>query len=322
MTTIFSLTPSPRKRLPITTRASVTERPGFQLTARDAEIIRAVYDYRTLTTWQIERLFFPPFTAKGERKVNPRCQLRLKLLYHHGYLYRDEQPTKLSEGRRPLVYFLDTAGAQFLAAQAQAGERLDWDKAGQNVSWPFLAHLLETNEVRIAVTLACRAPESGITLTHWIDDKALKSPQMKDKVTIGGEGGGERQIAVIPDGYSRLESTTGNRVAHLFWELDRRTVTGEYATPSERRDWSHKVRAYLEYHASGKYEARYGATGMRILTVTTGDRRLAHLKEITERTGGDRRFWFTTLARLTPETVLAEPIWQVAGESASRRLAF
>jgi len=33
--------------------------------------------------------------------------MRLKLLFHHGYLFRDEQPTKLTEGRRPLVYVLD-----------------------------------------------------------------------------------------------------------------------------------------------------------------------------------------------------------------------
>ena len=66
--------------------------------------IQSVYEFRALTTEQIAALHF---RTKAGRT---HCQTRLKLLYHHGYLFRDEQPIKLTEGRRPLVYFLDRKG--------------------------------------------------------------------------------------------------------------------------------------------------------------------------------------------------------------------
>ena len=62
---------------------------------------------RALTSEHIQALHFP--TKAGRT----HCQMRLKLLFHHGYLFRDEQPTRLTEGRRLLVYFLDQKGATF-----------------------------------------------------------------------------------------------------------------------------------------------------------------------------------------------------------------
>jgi hypothetical protein len=50
-----------------------------------------------------------------------------------------------------------------------------------------------------------------------------------------------------------------------------------------------------------------------VLTVTTGERRLANLKKITEEAGGKSRFWFTTFEQLTSNTALNQPIWQIAG---------
>lgn len=292
----------------------------FRFTVRDLALVRAVYEYRALTTVQIERLFFAPAadrppsdSSAAPVKINPRCQHRLKMLYHHGYLYRDEQPTKLSEGRRPLVYFLDAGGAKRLGEEL--GTEIDWDPAGNNVSWPFLDHLLLTNDFRIAVTVAARAHH--VTLETWIDDKVLKSPHQKDYVIITGTGGAKRRIAVVPDGYFVLD--TDERTFHDFLELDRGTVTGRYSKDG-KRDWSHKVRGYNEYVASGKYEERYNTTKVRVLTVTTGEKRLEHLKEITETVGGGSRFWFTTFDQVTPHTILTEPIWSVAGSTGRRPL--
>src|SRR5690349_4952738 len=89
--------------------------PPFRLTVRDLAILQAVAQYRALTSPQIVALFFPTGpAARALGKINPRCQHRLQLLYHYGYLYRDEQPQKLSDGRLPFVYFLDAQGAQVL----------------------------------------------------------------------------------------------------------------------------------------------------------------------------------------------------------------
>jgi hypothetical protein len=47
--------------------------------------------------------------------------------------------------------------------------------------------------------------------------------------------------------------------------------------------------------------------------VTTGERRLANMMDQTERAGGQELFYFTTFDKVSPATVLAQPIWQPAG---------
>ena len=47
-------------RLPIIKHANIGKLPGFRMTQRDKEVIKAVYTHRALTTPQIEVLLFPP----------------------------------------------------------------------------------------------------------------------------------------------------------------------------------------------------------------------------------------------------------------------
>ena len=60
--------------------------------------------------------------------------------------------------------------------------------------------------------------------------------------------------------------------------------------------------------------------GLRVLTVTTGEKRLASLKAATEQTGGRARFWFTTFECIKSCDVLVNPIWQVASKEDSYAL--
>ena len=82
--------------------------PNIRLTTRDIAILEAVYTYRALTTQHIETLLFSPSTRS-------RCSLRLKYLYHHGYVLRTGQPQELTAGRKPYVYWLAPKGAALLA---------------------------------------------------------------------------------------------------------------------------------------------------------------------------------------------------------------
>ena len=291
-----------RKRL---VRAVGDDLPPFRVSPRDRRIIRAVYEHRALTTDQIQGLLFP--TKAGLT----HCQHRLKLLFHHGYLFRDEQPTKLSEGRKPLVYFLDAKGAAVLSEMfdLERGE-LDWHPRHNVVSHPFLNHLLETNEVRVAVEVAAEQQEAVVR--QWLDEKTLKGSQMKEYVTFNGPQGGRFRAAIVPDGYFLLETREWS--FRFFLEVDRGTVTGQWNRYG-RRSWAKKTRAYLAYYRSGKYERRYGSSKGRVLTATVNEKRLATLKTITEGAGGRDRFWFTTFDRVTPETVLTAPIWHKAGDS-------
>jgi hypothetical protein len=244
----------------------------------------------------------------------------LRQLFDHEYLWRDEQPTKLSQGRAPLVYRLDTKGADLLA-ETWGLERadLDWDSRDKNVSDPFLNHLLRTNDVRVDIAVA--ADKHGFVIAEWRDDKTLKREHSKDYVVITNEKGRKQQVAIVPDGYFCLSISGEDELTetHFFLEIDLRTVVG-HASYWGRRDWNRKVKAYIEYFQNGKYEERYGARQGRVLTVTTGERRLDNLKSITEDAGGKKRFWFTTFDRVTPETVLTERIWQVASQRGLRAL--
>lgn len=278
------------------------ELPGFRLTLRDIAIIKAIFEYRALTAPQIAALFFSP-DRTGE--VNTRCKHRLRMLYHYGYLFRDEQPSKLSEGRKPFVYFLDSRGAEWLSQQL--GKVIEWDRKDNRVSWPFLDHLLATNDIRVAINLAALA--NGMEIVAWLDDKSLKGAQMKDKITLRGERGGKVEAAVVPDSYLRLDAQED--IYNFFLEVDRGTVTGD-ATQWGKRDWGRKIKAYLEYYKSGLYEKRYHTADMRILTITTSETRLTNLKRITEDAGGKARFWFATFERIKHADILTNPLWTVA----------
>ena len=300
------------------TRATPKELPRFRITPRDVEILTAVYEYRVLTAPQIDQLFFTPATQDTPATPSSRCQRRLMLLYHHGFLERREQLVTLTEGAKPLMYVLDTKGVALLADMWDVDEHeLDWHPRDKTVSPQFLAHHLAINTVRIAVTLAARA--HGFTIEKWFDERLLRREHMVDTVTITGERGRKEKAAVVPDSYFLL--STGTHRYHLFLEVDMATVTGDSPVVG-RRDWRRKIAAYLAYYNSGKYAERYQSTGLRVLTVTTSEQRLLNLKQITERVGGKARFWFTTLAQATPAAILTVPICQVAGREGLHSLTW
>lgn len=306
------------KRLPQLQRVGKEQLPGLRLTERDTAVIEKVYDYRALTTEHIEALCFTPTTRS-------KCKLRLKLLYHHGFLLRTEQPQSLTEGRKPFVYWLDKKGAEFIAINRGIEfSDVAWKPSTHKIGPQFLYHLLDTNTVRIAISLA--AQQHGMTITEWHDEETLRKDHANDVVTIKGLQGGEQKTIVIPDDYFALEVpivAEGRSIyPRLFVEIDRRTVTGEASVSNQsQRDWAHKIQAYVAYYHSEALKQRYGSTAGRVITITTGDKRAANLKAITERVGGKSRFWFTTFEQLSADTVLTEPIWSVAGRNGRYTLA-
>lgn len=301
-----------KPRLPGLKRVKDSELPTFRLTARDKKIIEAVYQYRVLTTQQIDRLFFPSSRSGG----SSRCLHRLKLLFHHGFLQRAEQPQLISEGRKPYVYYVDKRGAEFLAYLYECEVKdLDWSPRSYPVGHLFLEHLLATNDIRVAIVLS--AQKHGFVVEQWYDEKTLKSEQMKDTVILTTVQGKQQKASVVGDGYFRLYS---DHYSHQFLETDRGTVTGS-SRKFGSKTWQRKVAAYLAYYRSGKYQARYNTRSMRIITVTTSVRRLQNLKAITEALGGKTRFWFTTFEEIERADVLTDRIWWVAGDEKRKALA-
>ena len=280
---------NPETKLPRHRR--VTLPPHMQLTPRDVRLLCTVHQHRVLRRDQIQRLLFPSKNTTNER---------LKRLYQHRFLQRRWLPVEFGEGMGKALYLLDRRGAEAVASHLGIDlPGLHWSPSHNRVSFPFLEHTLMVNDVRIAASLA--ANRLGHPLEGWVPEDELTA--QPDHVVLPMFRG-TRRVAVIPDGYFSLH--LGDRRACFFLEADRATVSN--------KRWALRIRAYREYVRSGAYTRRYGARSLRVLTVTTGEKRLSNLKRTTERAGGNSSFWFSTLEQVRAVTVLAEPIWQVAGQ--------
>ena len=272
-------------------------RDHVHLVARDQDLILWVYHLRVARRDQLQRLIFPSKNT---------ANARLRHLYEHGYLTRRRLPVEHGEGSSQYLYLLAGRGAQLVADRLGVDvAEIRWRRSQNHVSSMFLEHTLMVNDLRIAVELASR--RNGHHLERWIPEDELK--RSPDRVRIEPERGLSRRVAVVPDGYFCLSSN--QRRAHFFLEADRATV------PNRR--WAQKILAYLAYVRSGAYARRYGTQCLRVLTVTTSEKRMRNLLRTTEKTSGDgngaRMFWFTWLDQVTPETILQARIWQVPGES-------
>lgn len=293
-------------RLPRYKRAK--QPPAMLVTERDMLILRHVGEYRVMTRQQIERLLFPPDGNQDHPTKTSICRRRLCLLYHNGYLERFPAPVRAGAWAWRPVYRLTAKGARLISEDTGVldpsywGAGFDRDQRRTKVSLLFLEHTLRTNDVRIAVTLA--AQSKGYRVEKWLDDTRLKAEHMRDHVVLHATQGRSRRVAVLPDAYIIL--SIGDRRAHFFLELDQATMSNER--------WRTRALAYLDYTASGKYEARYKTRSLRILTVTTTAKRLANLRATTEKAGGGRLFWFTTYAEAMDKGILCEEIWRVAGD--------
>ncbi len=280
----------------------------FVITKRDVAIIQAVYEYRVLSTYQVEALLFQPDHGQDHPTKSSRCWARLKVLSDNGYLTRVERAPLTGGGSTPYLYQLGNRSAELLASlQPDSVDPIDWHPRYNQLKPGSLTHLLANNDIRVAVTLAAEPP---FQLATWLSERQLMERHRSDRFPLPSANGKTMQAAVEPDGYFLLQH--GNYPYHCFVECDLGTVAG-LRTSGRERDWRGKIRRYLGYYRSGLYAKRYGTHGMRVLTVTTSEKRLANLKAVTEAVGGKARFWFTTFAQLHPQTVLSGPIWQVAG---------
>ena len=122
----------------------------------------------------------------------------------------------------------------------------------------------------------------------------------------------------MPDGWGQILLANGKRFSFCV-ELDRGTQWSE--------QYKRKVRAYLAMWESGLYEKHYNTRSLTVLTVvTTGDteqdaNRVQQLLDITNSQKDVARantfedlFYLTTLEQATPQAILTEPIWSVAGK--------
>jgi DNA-binding HxlR family transcriptional regulator len=267
----------------------------MQLTVRDRQVIRAVYEYGLLRRSQIQALFF-----SGQNTANRRLQN----LFQHGFLKRHLPPVQLGEGRSQAIYSLDERGADLIAIE-QGVDRaaVRWKRKDNQANFLFLNHTLSINDFRIAITLA--AKQLGHRIMRWLDEREIKA--LGERVPVAEKRRG--YLPVAPDAF--FEYDFGDRQAGFFAEVDMGTMSN--------KRFKDKVRAYILYKTEGYYEEKFGISSLRVLTVAPSYRRLKNLKRTTEQAQGRSLFWFTTFAALSAEEIL-QPRWYVAGQEGTSKL--
>jgi len=278
----------------ITNRRKRTERQELtkllSLTERDSTILKAIYEYRVLSQAQIRRLIFPSVQSSV-------AQRRLRFLYDGKYLNRRFLLQEAGIVASPILYLLDKAGNDHLIKYHGFSEKR-WTAKRKKVGYGHLEHLLEVNDFRIIFSLGCQ--HQGFSLEQWIDDMSFHKSY--DTITVEGY---DTPVAVQPDGYTVIQ-TAGNKQLHFFIELDRGTET-------IREKFKKKMAAYHAYFDSQLILKRFGTKDIRVLIIAHSEKRAHNLKKITEATGGQNRYWFTSVPALTPENIFANPVWNKAG---------
>lgn len=273
----------------------------MMVTERDLRILEWVHECRFLTREQIQRLEFGPRAASS-------CKRRLTLLYHGGYLGRLLLPLPGAYGASRAVYYLDRDGARLLARVRRLDiSPVEWRRRQSDTGQLFLAHAIDSNDVRVAFTLACRRHKLRL---EWLDERALRRLGVRERI----RGPSGQAVTLMPDAYFTIGD--GDAVDGFALEVDRGTV------PEQRM--RARMRAYGEWAALGAYRRRLPAASLRVLFAVTScgrdGERLAHLKRWCEEEGGRSLFWFVSRDGLDTGDVLGPPVWWVAGSPDPVRL--
>ena len=273
------------------------------LTERDRDIIKTVHTYRLLSRSQIETLLFRPDRGQAHPTKTSRCRLRLKLLYHHGFLDRVPVRAQMGPGCSDFVYRLGQKRAESLNRDGK--REIEWRASRKVLNGFFLEHTLRTNDFRIAVTFGSRT--LGWSLLEWKDEVAIKQMEIKvpnpEKLT--------ESVRFLPDAFFSLEM--GQRKGRFFLEIDRGTMPG--------KRFAKKVKLYQMCRRSGISDVEFGTKNFRVLTVTGGKRRLNNLVNATKDAEGDHRFWFTTFDEIDTASIFKAPVWRAVNKDGLWSLA-
>lgn len=269
----------------------------LRLRDRDRQIMKAVNDYQALQIQHLQALFF------GSKSP---AYKRVGQLAEHGFLkvhYVSQVATAPAASAR--VFTIGQAGAQVLIDTFEY-TRDDLNFASRQVTnYVTLQHLLKVNDVRVAIT--CAASDiPDFELVEWRNETVFRS--RPDHVLIKKKGQGKRK-PVLPDGYCLIRTPGG--YAHCFIEVDRGR--------ENQRQFANQIEIYQAYMESGLYQKQFKTTSLRILVITTSQRRLENLMNAAKRVGANDRYWFSTFEQVTPQTVLTEAIWYKPDKQHSHR---
>lgn len=287
---------------------------AVKLTKRGTEILWDMFRLRYMTSTQVQKLHFKGVGGRiGPKKAAER---ELRFLTEADYVRRIILPSYIGQGRQPYVYALAPRGAQVVAALFDVSlTEIDVRPKDLEGNYPFLSHLLATNNFYVALTQACEL--TGVKLVAWLDELELRRQRQQQYINVPLPGGEVMKAALIPDGLFVIEQIIdGEPLTSLcFVEVDQKTVTlapAEYTT----RSWAKKVAVYRAYFASDAYRNEFGKRVARVLAITLGRQRLNNMLAATLGVGGNYQFWFADQAdACDPNQLLTSTIWSLAGDA-------
>ncbi len=265
------------------------------LTQRDVCILQSLYDYRYLTTLQLQRLFFPSIRS---------AQLRLQYLKDHGLVYRWKMIGPPGVTRRPSLFLITPRGARLLA---DVRGDSPWDyirraKDARDHCW-HVVHDLEANGFFIDLIVASRlALHQG--LLRWVGEEGCRA----NRRAWAKE---HRKPIATPDGMGVYLYDGSTIRFDLEW--DRGT-----ASLSRLRQ---KVRTHASYWRPTNYwGATNAAQGHHVLFVVPHQAREKALHPIIRAAVPDCHFWTTTSHILKAEGPLGwvwsdpQQAWEARGD--------
>ncbi|MFA5010206.1 MAG: replication-relaxation family protein [Patescibacteria group bacterium] len=276
-----------QKRLPRTKRAK--HPPAFRITKRDVELVRAILNYRFLYTKHVFWLL--------PKASQQNLTVRLRHLYHHGYLNRVLLPD--SSTNEQLVYAPTEKGAVMVAdADGISRDEVEWHRYMNIVSPSHIRHLLSINDVLVSYEIALGQAKAQGKIADY---KVVRGEPRKHKlpVLLRDKDGKRREVANVPDAYLAVVFDSHN-YGVFFVEVDRATMG------SSR--WAEKIEVYREYPRTQHFKDKFKAQWCIVLTVAPSEKRVMSLAEKTAGMGGQRGFWYALADQLTPDTACG-PVW-------------
>jgi Replication-relaxation len=226
-----------------------TEKP-LTLTLKDEEILKAIYNYRYVTTLDIAHLLFRPTYLPYVRKRLARLAGG-KDLEENTYLCRFQLPSTV--GNRERIFTLGTKGREFL--QGVHGHVVDWyfqPAKFKFFSYSAILHHLLLTRFLVAAAWWCKSREDFTLLEERVSYEISRLPP---KVTID-----KKTVTVIPDAWLLFGKDSG-KYAVLF-ELDRGM---EF-----QQKFKEHVKGRIELIRSGQYAKLFGVPGVIVSYVTIG----------------------------------------------------
>jgi hypothetical protein len=227
----------------------VAQKP-LTLTLKDEEILKAIYQYRYVTTLDIAHLLFRPTYLPYVRSRLARLAGG-KDLQENTYLCRFYLPS--IAGNRERIFTLGSKGREFL--QGVLGQTVDWyfqPAKFKFFSYSAILHHLLLTRFLVAAAWWCKNREDFTLLEERV---SYEISRLQPKVTID-----KKTLTVIPDAWLLFEKDR-EKYAVLF-ELDRGM---EF-----QQKFKEHVKARIALIRSGQYAKIFGVPGVIVSYVTTG----------------------------------------------------